>query len=148
MQPDDSTLKTVLSEAKTIAVVGLSDKPERPSYDVATYLQSMGYRIIPVNPMLKVWKGKACYPSLRELPDMGTDIIVVFRKSEEAGAAVDDALARWPQGFGIDGKARTIWMQLGIRDDEAAARAEKLGWRVVRDRCIKIEHGRLEIQRK
>ncbi len=139
---DEKEIAELVGGPRTVAVVGLSDKPDRPSYDVASFLQAQGWKIVPVNPMIKVWKGMACYPSLREIPDVGVDIVDIFRKSEDVPAVVEDALARWPQGYGKNGKARVIWMQLGIVNEEAAKKAEEKGWKVVQNRCLKIECGK------
>ncbi|MFH0737880.1 MAG: CoA-binding protein [Candidatus Micrarchaeota archaeon] len=128
-------IKTLLKEAKVIAVVGLSDKSERPSFDVASYLKGKGYIIIPVNPNIKEWKGIAAYPSLLAIPpSIKIDIVDIFRKSEDVPPIVEDAIRI---------KAKTVWMQLGIANPEAAGRARKAGLNVVMDRCMKIEHMRL-----
>lgn len=125
----------IIRSARVIAVVGLSDKPERPSYDVASYMAGHGYMIIPVNPMIKEWKGLKAYGSLSEIPPgMKVDIVDIFRKSEDVPPVVDEA---------IKIGAGTVWMQLGIVNEEAAARARDAGLDVVMDRCLKIEHGRL-----
>ena len=122
----------ILRSAKTVAVVGLSDRPERPSYDVASYLLGEGYRIIPVNPNLKEWKGIRAYGSLLEIPkDVRVDVVDIFRKSEDVPPVVDDAIAI---------RAKVVWMQLGIVNEEAAQKARSAGLEVVMDRCMKIEH--------
>jgi hypothetical protein len=127
----------MVREARTIAVVGLSDKPERPSYEVASYLLEAGYRIIPVNPNIAEWKGLKSYGSLSEIPKSEKiDIVDIFRKSEDVPPVVDEAIA-------IGAKA--VWMQLGIVNEEAAGRAEAAGLEVVMDRCLKIEHGKLKV---
>jgi predicted CoA-binding protein len=124
-------IKTILRSAKTIAVVGLSDKPERPSYDVASYLMGHGYTIIPVNPNISKWRGITAYPSLAAIPkDVHVDVVDIFRKNEDVPQVVDDAIA-----IG----AKTIWMQLGVVNGEAAKKAQKAGLNVVMDRCMKIE---------
>ena len=128
-----ATLKTLLEEAQTIAVVGLSDKPERASYGVAQYLQKAGYRIIPVNPMIDQVLGEKAYPSLRDIPEK-VDIVDIFRRSEDVMPIVEDAIA-----IG----APTVWMQLGVINPEAAAKAEAAGLNVVMDRCLKIDHAQL-----
>ena len=128
-------IPTVLKEAKTIAVVGLSDKPDRPSFDVASYLQKKGYLIIPVNPNIKVWMGIPAYPSLLAVPaSIKVDVVDIFRKSEDVPPIVEEA---------IKIKAKTIWMQLGITNQAAADRAKKAGLNIIMDRCMKIEHMRL-----
>ncbi|MFH0885087.1 MAG: CoA-binding protein [Candidatus Micrarchaeota archaeon] len=122
----------ILRNAKTVAVVGLSDKPERPSYGVASYLLSKGYRIIPVNPNLSEWKGIKAYRSLLEIPgDIRVDIVDIFRKSEDVPPIVDEAIAI---------HAKTVWMQLGIVNEIAAEKARGAGLDVVMDKCMKIEH--------
>jgi predicted CoA-binding protein len=127
----------ILANARTVAVVGISDKPERPSYGVASYLLEKGYRIIPVNPMIREWKGIKAYGSLREIPaGEKVDVVDIVRKSEDVPPIVDDAIA-----IG----ARSVWMQLGVVNEEAAAKAEAAGLSVVMDRCMKIEHARLHI---
>lgn len=125
----------IFRTAKVIAVVGLSDKPERPSYGVASYLMEQGYRIIPVNPMIDHWKGLKSYPSLLDIPPgEKVDVVDVFRKSEDVMPIVDEAIRI---------KARTLWMQLGVLNEEAAQKAREAGLDVVMDRCMKIEHARL-----
>jgi len=131
--PDDREIKDLLTKNKTIAVVGLSDKPERDSYRVAQYMQEKGYRIIPVNPRLKEVLGEKAYPDLASLPEP-VDIVNVFRRSEEVPGVVKDALAAKPA---------VIWLQLGVVNEEAALFAQSQGVQVVMDRCIKIEHARL-----
>ncbi|MEW6425164.1 MAG: CoA-binding protein [Bacillota bacterium] len=131
--PDDREIKDLLTKNKTIAVVGLSDKPERDSYRVAQYMQEKGYRIIPVNPRLKEVLGEKAYPDLTSLPGP-VDIVNVFRRSEEVPGVVKDALAAKPA---------VIWLQLGVVNEEAALFAQSQGVQVVMDRCIKIEHARL-----
>jgi predicted CoA-binding protein len=120
-----------------IAVVGASPRPERDSHEVMAFLQSRGYRCIPVNPASSATEilGEKVYPTLADVP-VAIDLVDVFRRSEHAGAVVDDAIAVG---------AKAVWMQLGVRDDPAAARAEAAGLRVVMDRCPKIEMPRLGI---
>ncbi|MEW6035096.1 MAG: CoA-binding protein [Candidatus Micrarchaeota archaeon] len=125
----------LLREARTIAVVGLSDKPERPSYDVAEYLMGHGYTIIPVNPNIHEWKGLKAHASLRDIPaGAKVDVVDVFRKSEDVPPVVDEA---------IKIGAGAVWMQLGIVNEAAAEKARKAGLFVVMDRCMKIEHMKL-----
>lgn len=132
--PDDSKLEKIFKETRTIAVVGLSRKPERDSYRVAKYMQENGYRIIPVNPGLKQdVLGEKAYPDLASVPDK-IDIVNVFRRSEDVPAVVDAALPLGPA---------VIWMQLGIVSREAAERAMESGVHVVMDSCIMVEHRRL-----
>jgi len=130
---DDELMEHVLSMAKVIAVVGLSDNPSRPSYGVARYLQSQGYRIIPVNPTIDQALGERSYPDLRAVPEP-IDIVDLFRRSSEVGPHVDEALE-----LGV----KAIWMQLGVFDQAAAQRARHAGLHVVMNRCIAVEHRRL-----
>jgi predicted CoA-binding protein len=132
--PDDF-LRQILTEARIIAVVGASPRPHRPSHGVMRYLQRHGYRAIPVNPFAAGEKilGEACYAKLEDIPE-AVDMVDIFRRPEMAGGAVDEAIA-------IGAKA--VWMQLGVRDDAAAARAEARRIRVVMDRCPAIEIPRL-----
>jgi uncharacterized protein len=120
----------ILSSAKTIAVVGLSANPRRPSHGVARYLQRAGYRIIPVNPNLEEVLGERAYPSLRDIPQP-VDVVEVFRRSEFVGPIVDDAIAI---------KARAVWLQDGVVDEAAAARARASGLDVVMDDCMMRRH--------
>jgi predicted CoA-binding protein len=124
----------LLKTAKTIAVVGLTDSPLRPSYGVSHYLQSRGYRIIPVNPNIQQWEGEKAYPSLLDVPDK-VDIVNVFRRSEAVPEVVDQA---------IEIKAPAIWMQEGVIHEEAAEKARQAGIFVVMDLCILKEHRRRE----
>ena len=131
----DEEIKTILSTHNTVAVVGISPKPDRPSYIVATYLQSKGYRIIPVRPDGEVILGERVYRDLKEIPkEIDIDIVDVFRKSEDVLPVVEEAIERG---------AKMVWMQEGVVNQDAAAKAEKAGLKVVMDRCIKKEHQRL-----
>lgn len=142
MDQQQQIIKRMLTESRTIAVIGMSSRPDRPSHEVAQYLQAHGYRILPVNPSYAGTRilGELCYTTLADAnaalkKERGhIDIVDCFRKSEEVGAAVDEAI-----GIG----ARFVWMQLGVIDNEAAARAAKAGLDVVMDKCIKIEHMQL-----
>lgn len=137
MNPSDDELRAILSKARTIAVVGLSDKPERDSNEVARYLQAQGYAIRPVNPMLTEVLGEKAYPSLLAIPAAERiDIVDVFRRSDQVGPVVDEALVRG---------AGAIWMQLGVSNAPAAAAAEARGVPVVQDLCIMVQHRRLRI---
>jgi hypothetical protein len=132
--PGDETIKDLLRGCRTVAVVGLSQKPERDSYKVAHYLKECGYRIIPVNPALKgEVLGEKPYPALAAVP-VPVDIVDIFRRSEEAPGVVEEALPLKP---------KAIWLQLGVVNEEAAKRAAAEGITVVMDRCVKREHGRL-----
>ena len=135
----DEDIAELLSSARTIAVVGASDRPDRPSYGVMRALQDHGYRVIPVNPQITgehvlgefVW---------RELGQIGVpiDIVDIFRRPKAAGEAVDEAIAVG---------AKAVWLQLGIVNEAAATRAEAAGLKVVMDRCTKIELARLGVPR-
>ena len=132
--PDDY-LRGILESVRTIAVVGASPRRERPSHRVMAYLQRRGYRTIPVNPNAAggTINGERCYASLAEVPEP-VDMVDVFRRPEFAGGVVDEA---------ITVGAKVVWMQLGVRDDAAAARAEDAGLEVVMNRCPAIEIPRL-----
>jgi predicted CoA-binding protein len=130
---DINTLRRILRECKTIAVVGLSANWYRPSFFAAKYMQEHGYRIIPVNPMYKEVLGEKCYASLKDIPDK-VDIVDCFRKSEDIEPIADEAIAI---------HAKVLWMQIGVMNEKAAEKARKAGLEVVQDRCVKIEHGRL-----
>jgi predicted CoA-binding protein len=119
----------ILKAWRTFAVVGLSDRPDRPSHSVSIFLKSRGYRVVPVNPNLQEVLGETCYPDLRSIP-FPIDVVDIFRRSELVGPIVDDAIA-------IGAKA--VWMQLGVVDERAAARARAAGLEVVMDRCPAIE---------
>jgi predicted CoA-binding protein len=127
------TAMDLMQSARTIAVVGVSSNPTRPSHDVARYLIGVGYTVYLVNPNEKEIFGLPVYPSLADLPE-SVDIVDIFRRSEHVPPVVDDA---------IECKARAIWMQLGIVNEAAAAKATAAGLKVVMDRCTKIEHQRL-----
>lgn len=130
----DGEIRTLLQHARTIAVVGLSPRPERDSYAVARFLQRNGYRIIPVNPHLDgPVLGEQPYASLRDIP-FHIDIVDIFRRAEFVPEIVEDALAI---------QADVVWMQLGIIHRAAAIRASAAGLGVVMDRCMAIEHRRL-----
>ena len=115
---------------KTIAVVGISDDPERPSHFVASFLDAHGYNIIPVNPKLTEWEGKKCYQDLLSIP-VPVDIVDIFRRSEAVPPIVDEAIAI---------QAKVVWMQEGIINEEAGAKAREAGIEVVMDRCMKKEY--------
>jgi predicted CoA-binding protein len=133
MQDDINTLRRILRENRTIAVVGLSADWFRPSYFAAKYMQEHGYRVIPVNPRYAQVLGEKCYPSLRDVPEK-IDIVDVFRKTADVLPVAEEAIA-----IG----AKVLWQQLGVRNEAAAAKARAAGMEAVLDRCVKIEHGRL-----
>jgi predicted CoA-binding protein len=131
----DEEIKNMLGSCRTVAVVGISPKEDRPSYTVASYLKSKGFRIIPVRPDGDTLLGEKVYHSLREIPqEVNIDIVDIFRKSEDVPPVVEEAIRRG---------ARVVWMQEGVIHPEAGARAERAGLRLVMDRCIKKEHQRL-----
>jgi uncharacterized protein len=143
----DAYLRDVLSGVRTIAVVGASPRPHRPSHGVMRYLQRHGYRAIPVNPFAAgaTILGETCYASLADIPvdDIGPiDMVDIFRRSEAAGTAVDEAIA-----LGVKPGVKAVWMQLGVVDPAAAARAEAAGIKVVMNRCPAIEIPRLGLPR-
>ncbi len=125
----DALIDRILAETRTIAVVGMSDKPERPSHSVARYLQQRGYRIIPVNPAVREVLGEKAYPSLSDVP-VPVDLVDVFRKSADVPPIAEEA---------IRAGARFFWMQEGVENDEARGRLEQAGIPVVMDRCVKKE---------
>lgn len=126
------TIETILDECRTIAVVGLSSSPSRASHGVAAYMRRHGYNVIPVNPNETEVFGSKSYPSLAEVPGK-VELVDIFRRSGEAGAAVDDAIAVG---------AKAVWLQEGVIDDAAAQRALDAGLLVVMDRCWLKEHAR------
>jgi len=131
----DEELREILTSCKTVAVVGISAREDRPSYIVASYLKSKGYRMIPVRPDGDVILGEKVYHSLMEIPkEVKIDLVDIFRRSEDAPPIVDQAIQ---QG------AKVVWMQEGVVHQEAGAKAEKAGLKVVMDRCMKKEHQRL-----
>jgi predicted CoA-binding protein len=135
---DDAYIRAILAKVKTIAMVGASPNWNRPSFFAMKYLQGKGYRVIPVNPMAAGQEilGEKVYATLKDVPDR-IDMVDVFRTSEAAGPIVDDAIALG---------AKVVWMQIGVRNDEAAARAEAAGLEVVMNRCPKIEFARLNAE--
>jgi hypothetical protein len=134
--PSDATLRSILDEARTIAVVGLSSKPERDSYGVSRYLQRRGYRVVPVNPNETEVLGEKAYPLLLDVPaDAAVDIVDVFRKAEETPAVADQA---------VRAGAKVLWLQEGIVNDEARRIAEDGGLTVVMGLCIRTTRERLE----
>lgn len=132
---DDETMREVLSQAKTIAVVGHSDKPNRTSYQIAQYLRDVGYTVYAVNPTVDTIDGEVSYASLADVP-VAIDIVNVFRRSEYLAGVVADAIAIQP---------RAIWAQLGVDDEDARLAALDASIHIATDRCIKVEHRRLGI---
>ena len=132
---DDAYIRAILESVRTVAMVGASSNTVRPSYFVLKYLIEKGYRLFPVNPghAGREFLGQKVYASLEDIPEK-IDMVDIFRNAEAAGPITDSAIA-----IG----ARVVWMQLGVRNDEAAARAEAAGLKVVMNRCPKIEYGRL-----
>jgi predicted CoA-binding protein len=133
----DADIKSLLENARTIAMIGASDRPDRPSYGVMAKLQAHGYRVIPVNPQItgEHIHGEFVFRDLSQLGDP-IDIVDIFRNSAAAGEAVDQAIAAG---------AKAVWMQLGVVNEEAAARAEAAGLQVVMDRCPAIDIPRLGV---
>ncbi len=133
----DAYIRSIMHSVKTIAIVGASNNPARPSYIVTKYLAERGYDVVAVNPGLAGGEivGRPVVARLADVP-RHIDRVEIFRNSAAAGPIVDEALA-------LDPKPRVIWMQLSVRDDAAAARAEAAGLQVVMNRCPKIEYGRL-----
>jgi predicted CoA-binding protein len=131
LQASAAEITEILHNYRVVAVVGLSDKPDRPSYRVAQYLQEHGYRIVPVNPVRQEILGEKCYATLRDIP-FPVEIVDIFRQVDAIPGIVDDAIAVG---------AKVVWMQQGLEEPHAARRARQAGLRVVMDRCVKIEHG-------
>lgn len=129
----DQEMTRLLRDTSVIAVVGLSDDRSRPSYGVARYLQSAGYRIVPVNPNVREVLGEQAYSDLASVP-FPVDLVDLFRRSDQVGQHIHEAVAVG---------AKAIWMQLGVRDDAAARHAREHGLGVVSNRCIAVEHRRL-----
>ncbi|MGH2426519.1 MAG: CoA-binding protein [bacterium] len=120
----------ILREIKTIAVVGLSNNPDRPSHEIASYLKEHGYRIIPVNPTIREALGEKVYASLKDIPE-SVDVVQIFRRPEEVLGIVEDAIA-----IG----AKVVWMQPGAENEEAAAKAESAGLKAVVGACMRTVH--------
>ncbi len=130
---DSNQLRKILQENKTLAVVGLSANDMRPSYFAAKYMQDHGYRIIPVNPRYDEILGEKCYPDLLSIPEP-VDMVDLFQRSERVIPFVEQA---------IEIRAKVVWMQLGVINQDAASIASSAGLEVVMDRCVKIEYARL-----
>ena len=129
-----STEEEILKSSRVIAIVGLSPKPERPSCRVASYLKRKGYKVIPVNPREEEILGETSYPDLSSIPEP-IDVVDIFRRPEDVPAIVEDA---------IKTGAKAVWMQEGVINEEAAARAREAGLKVVMDKCMMKEHRKLE----
>src|SRR6187401_231655 len=132
---DPKILKEILLSTKTIASVGLSSNPDKESYDIASYLKQQGYRVIPVNPTASEILGEKPYPDLSSIPEK-VDVVQVFRKPEDVPPVVDEA---------IKIGAKVVWMQEGIRHEEAARKARAAGLQVIMDACMRATHRRLMI---
>lgn len=130
---DPQIIKQIFDECRTIAVVGLSSNPARPSHGVAKYMQRQNYKVIPVNPRETEVLGEKAFPSLTDVPE-AIDLVNVFRRSEEAGQVVDEAIRI---------KAKAVWLQEDVIDEAAAERAQAAGLLIVMDRCWLKEHARL-----
>lgn len=136
MEPPDSELRAMLMAARTIAVVGASSKPERPSYGVFARLQRAGYRVIPVNPFETEVHGVGAVPTLADVP-VPTDIVDVFRRAEETPAVAEDA---------VRVGAKVLWLQLGVVNERATELARAGGLTVVMDSCLAVVVGRLGVK--
>jgi predicted CoA-binding protein len=136
--PTDEELKTLLANAHTIAVVGASSNPEKSSYGIMKRLQSVGYRVIPVNPRETEILGEKSYPSLTDIPE-AVDIVDVFRRSEDTPPIADEA---------VKIGAKALWLQSGISNEDAAARAKAGGLTVVMDACLATEHALLRVAKR
>jgi len=123
----------ILKDYRVVAVVGLSPQPDRPSHQVARYLKEQGYRIVPVRPGCSEILGERCYPSLKDVP-FPVEVVDIFRNVEAIPGVVEEAIAVG---------AKAVWMQLGMTEPNAGARARDAGLLVVMDRCMKVEHSRL-----
>jgi hypothetical protein len=126
-------IREILKNYRTVAVVGLSPKPDRASHQVARYLKEHGYRIVPVRPKCREILGETCYDNLKDIP-FPVEVVDIFRNVEAIPGIVDDAIAI---------RAKAVWMQLGLADPGSARKAKAAGLQVVMDRCMKIEHGHL-----
>lgn len=139
MSVSDDELRAVL-DAETVAVVGCSTTAGKAAHDIPAYLQRNGYRVVPVNPFADEILGETAYDSLADVPeDADIDIVDVFRPSEEAGGIVDEAIDRHESV----GDVESVWLQLGVTDDEAGERAADADLKFVQDKCMKVEHARL-----
>jgi len=130
----DDELRDILRRYKRVAVVGCSRDEKKDAHRIPKYLKEQGYQIVPVNPSADRILGEKAYRSLKDIPS-DFDVVQIFRPSEDVPPIIDEAI--------VTGKPKVIWMQLGIRNDEAARRAEAAGMKVVQDRCMGVEHLRL-----
>jgi hypothetical protein len=140
--PPEDVLRTILSEYRNVAVVGLSNDPARPSYGVAEYLKNHGFHIVPVNPFVTEVLGEKSYKSLLEMPAQIQKIIEVvdiFRRSEDVPPIVEQAI----QMKGLYGTLRVIWMQIGVVNEQAAELAQRAGLIVIMDKCMRQQHQHL-----
>jgi len=131
---DDDGIRQLIADARTIAVVGASPKPFRDSGAIAEYLSRQGYTVYPVNPKYTEILGMPCYPNLRSIPEP-VDIVDVFRNPDDLDGVIEDA---------IFSNAKSVWLQLNVVNEPAARKAEAAGLRVVMDKCIAVEHRRLQ----
>ena len=132
---DESRIPEILHKYRNVAVVGISEKPDRDSYRVSSYLVAHGFNVIPVNPSIKSWEGRKAYPDVSSIPqDQKVEIVDVFRKPEAALEVVRDSLKKGP---------KVVWLQEGVVNSDAADLARDNGMIVVMDRCIMKEHSRL-----
>ena len=133
MSDEDAQLREILSRCRTIAVVGISEKPDRPSHYVSAYMQAQGYRIVPVNPRYEKLLGETCYPTLEAIP-FPVDLVDVFRRTEDVMPVAASAVSI---------KASCLWQQMGIMNQEGHELARAAGLESVMNRCLKVEHARL-----
>jgi predicted CoA-binding protein len=135
-RPDDLTLRRILAETRTIAVVGASQNPARPSHEIYSYLLSTGeYQVYPVNPTITEIDGAQVYPRLADLP-VAPDMVDVFRRLEELPSVLAETLA-------LEQRPKTLWLQEGLWHEQVGRDAEAAGMQVVRDRCLMVDHARL-----
>lgn len=134
MPGEDEVIREVLENHRTVAVVGCSRDPRKDAHSVPAFLQAHGYRIVPVNPFVDEILGEEAYDNVKDIP-FSIDVVDVFRPSDQVGPVVEDAL---------ETDAKVIWMQLGIRNEEAAEKARRAGLIVIQDRCMRTELQRLE----
>jgi uncharacterized protein len=137
MAPTDAEIRDVLTRARTVAIVGLSDKPDRDSNEAARYLRAQGYRVIPVNPAVPEVLGEKSYPSVSAIPpDVRVDIVDIFRRSDQVPPIATEAIRR---------RVPVVWMQLGVDNAEAASAVREAGGQAFENLCIMSQHRRLGI---